>query len=99
MTPITLGLLGMFVFRKQEAAKIFYDLTTSNTSVQCIIRYNITDSPVSKKIKTTMEPAPDTEWPEAWLMPTGDCMDQKAPNKLEPNVSVSAEELKEIGIK
>ena len=46
-----------------------------------------------------MEPAPDTEWPEAWLMPTGECMDQKAPNKLEPNVSVSAEELKEIGIK
>ena len=59
----------------------------------------MTDSPASKKIKTTMEQALDTEWPEAWLMPTGECMDQKAPNKLEPNVSVSAEELKEIGIK
>ena len=59
----------------------------------------MTDSPASKKIKTTMEQAPDTEWPEAWLMPTGECKDQKAPNKLEPNVSVSAEELKEIGIK
>ncbi len=59
----------------------------------------MTDSPASKKIKTTMEQAPDTEWPEAWLMPAGECKDQKAPNKLEPNVSVSAEELKEIGIK
>ncbi len=56
--------------------------------------------PPSKKVKSgPMEQAPDGEWPEAWLMvPDGDIEDQKAPNRLVPNVPVSAEELREIGI-
>lgn len=57
------------------------------------------EPPPSKKVKSgTMEQAPDSEWPEAWLMPNGEIEDQKAPNKLEPNVPVTAEELREIGI-
>lgn len=58
--------------------------------------------PPSKKIKSddegAMEQAPDSEWPEAWLMPKGECADQKAPNKLDPNVPVTVEELKALGI-
>jgi hypothetical protein len=60
--------------------------------------------PPSKKIKADdddagpMEQAPDSEWPEAWLMPQGECVDQKAPNKLDPNVPVTVEEMKALGI-
>ena len=47
--------------------------------------------------------APDSEWPDAWVMPTLDesnlaSFDQCKPNRCEPNVSVTAQELKEIGI-
>lgn len=53
----------------------------------------------SKKIKSDeVDQAPDSEWPEAWLMPYDECADQKAPNKLEPNVPVTVEELKALGI-
>ena len=61
-------------------------------------------APPNKKIKTgddegaMVEQAPDSEWPEAWLMPTGECTDQKSPNKLDPNVPVTVEELKALGI-
>eukprot|EP00594_Rhizosolenia_setigera_P012533 CAMPEP_0178964916 /NCGR_PEP_ID=MMETSP0789-20121207/15961_1 /TAXON_ID=3005 /ORGANISM="Rhizosolenia setigera, Strain CCMP 1694" /LENGTH=203 /DNA_ID=CAMNT_0020649781 /DNA_START=13 /DNA_END=624 /DNA_ORIENTATION=- len=41
--------------------------------------------------------SPDEEWPEAWLMPE-EVEDQKALNKLSPNVPVSVSEMKELGI-
>ena len=41
--------------------------------------------------------APDEEWPEAWLMPET-VEDQCKPNKLEPNVPVTAAQMKELGI-
>ena len=60
------------------------------------------EAPPNKKIKSgdegAMEQAPASEWPEAWLMPEGECADQKAPNKLDPNVPVTVEELKALGI-
>mmetsp|Transcript_12242 Transcript_12242/g.20079 ORF Transcript_12242/g.20079 Transcript_12242/m.20079 type:complete len:229 (+) Transcript_12242:45-731(+) len=54
--------------------------------------------PTTKKQKTMVEQAPDSEWPAAWLMPEGDCENQKAKNMREPNVPVTVEELKDIGI-
>jgi hypothetical protein len=45
-----------------------------------------------------VEQAPASEWPEAWIMPEGDCENQKAPNKMEPNVPVTVEELQDLGI-
>ncbi|KAL7524269.1 hypothetical protein ACHAXR_000500, partial [Thalassiosira sp. AJA248-18] len=57
------------------------------------------EEPPAKKIKSgTMEQAPASEWPEAWIMPDGECKDQKATNKQEPNVPVTVEELKDLGI-
>ena len=56
------------------------------------------EEPATKKAKEIMEQAPDTEWPEAWLMPEGNCEDQKKPNKKDPNVPVTVEELKDLGI-
>jgi len=46
--------------------------------------------------------APDSEWPEAWLMPK-DCesapdFDQCKPNKQTPNVPVTAEDMQKLGI-
>ena len=55
-------------------------------------------SPTTKKQKTMVEQAPDSEWPAAWLMPEGDCEHQKAKNMREPNVPVTVAELKDIGI-
>lgn len=44
--------------------------------------------------------APDNEWPEAWLMvdeiPEGG--DQCKPNRLEPNVPVTAADLRSLGV-
>lgn len=54
--------------------------------------------PPSKKIKGTMEQAPASEWPSAWLMPDGDCADQKKLNQREPNVPVTVEQLQDLGI-
>ena len=45
-----------------------------------------------------LEQATDTEWPEAWLMPEGECPNQKAPNQRVPNVAVTVTELKDLGI-
>jgi 1,2-dihydroxy-3-keto-5-methylthiopentene dioxygenase len=42
--------------------------------------------------------AADEDWPEAWLMPAQTVSDQCKPNRLEPNVPVTAGQLKEIGI-
>ncbi len=56
------------------------------------------EEPPSKKTKEIMEQAPDSEWPEAWLMPEGECEDQKKANKKDPNVPVTVEELKDLGI-
>jgi len=47
--------------------------------------------------------APPEEWPEAWLMPPASeesdpDFDQCKPNKRSPNVPVSVEELKKLGI-
>jgi hypothetical protein len=58
--------------------------------------------PETKKAKTeTMvespEQSPDEEWPEAWMM-ADDCEDQKALNKMEPNVPATPEMLRKIGI-
>jgi hypothetical protein len=52
----------------------------------------------AKQPKTMLPQAPPSEWPLAWLMPDGECADQKAPNKRDPNVPVGVEELKELGI-
>ncbi|KAL7533570.1 hypothetical protein ACHAWF_004620 [Thalassiosira exigua] len=58
-----------------------------------------TTEPPTKKVKSgTMEQAPDDQWPEAWLMPGGECENQKALNKREPNVPVTAEQMKDLGI-
>jgi len=60
---------------------------------------NVAAEPLSKKAKSdqvTQSPAGD--WPEAWIMPDGDCEDQKKPNKREPNVPVSVKELQDLGI-
>lgn len=55
--------------------------------------------PPSKKLKSgTMEQSPASEWPEAWLMPAGECENQKAPNRRSPNVPVPPDELKKLGI-
>lgn len=60
---------------------------------------NNEEEPPTKKVKSDkMEQAPASEWPEAWIMPDGECKDQKAPNRLEPNVPVTAEQMQDIGI-
>lgn len=41
--------------------------------------------------------APDEEWPEAWLM-AETVEDQCLPNRQEPNVAVSAQEMRQLGI-
>lgn len=58
-----------------------------------------TEEPPKKQPKTMLPQAPDNEWPEAWLMPDGECKDQKALNQCEPNVVVGVEELRALGIK
>jgi hypothetical protein len=60
-----------------------------------------TDDPSrpAKQSKTMLPQAPPNEWPKAWLMPDGECENQKALNQREPNVAVSVEELQELGIK
>lgn len=57
------------------------------------------EEPPKKQPKTMLPQAPVNEWPEAWLMPDGECKDQKALNQCEPNVIVGADELKALGIK
>ena len=52
-----------------------------------------TEEPEAKKAKTetmaaTTQQSPDEEWPEAWMM-AEECENQKALNKMEPNVPVT----------
>jgi len=47
--------------------------------------------------KNALPQAKPSEWPEAWLIPD-DVEDQYATNKQEPNVPVSVDELKKIGV-
>jgi hypothetical protein len=57
-----------------------------------------TKQPEAKKAKMVhVEESDMKEWPEAWLM-ADTVEDQKAPNRQEPNVTVSAADLKELGI-
>lgn len=58
-----------------------------------------TAEPPAKQPKTMLPQAPPSDWPEAWLMPDGECENQKAPNRCEPNVAVGVEELQGLGIK
>lgn len=57
-----------------------------------------TEHPTKKSKSDVVEQSPASDWPEAWIMPDGDCKDQKKMNKKEPNVPVTVEELKDIGI-
>jgi 1,2-dihydroxy-3-keto-5-methylthiopentene dioxygenase len=46
--------------------------------------------------------APDIDWPDAWIMPNVDeedkTFDQCKPNRCEPNVPATVQDLKNIGI-
>jgi 1,2-dihydroxy-3-keto-5-methylthiopentene dioxygenase len=53
--------------------------------------------PETKKAKMSVAVAPDSEWPEAWIM-TAEVADQCAPNQQEPNIAVDAEGLRQLGI-
>lgn len=44
------------------------------------------------------EQAPPSEWPEAWYMNEGECINQKKPNRCEPNKPATVEALRKIGI-
>jgi 1,2-dihydroxy-3-keto-5-methylthiopentene dioxygenase len=54
--------------------------------------------PESKKPKMAFPQAPDEDWPEAWLMIEGEIIDQKAPNRREPNVPVKPDQMRHLGI-
>jgi len=45
----------------------------------------------------SIKESPDSEWPEAWMMPDT-VEDGRDDNRLEPNISVSVAELREIGL-
>jgi 1,2-dihydroxy-3-keto-5-methylthiopentene dioxygenase len=53
--------------------------------------------PAEKKPKSMLAQSPDEDWPEAWLM-TDEVEDQKALNKQEPNIPVTPEDMKALGI-
>lgn len=58
----------------------------------------MSEEPSDAKKPRTMTPmAPDNEWPEAWLV-CDNIKDQCRDNRCEPNVPVSPEELRKIGI-
>lgn len=52
----------------------------------------------NKKQKMALPEAPDSEWPEAWVMNQGEIDDQMAENRLDPNVPFSVAQLRELGI-
>lgn len=61
-----------------------------------------TEEPCKKKAKMVKlspeaEVAPENEWPEAWII-DDNVEDQKKPNKLEPNVPVTAAAMRDLGI-
>jgi 1,2-dihydroxy-3-keto-5-methylthiopentene dioxygenase len=70
---------------------------TTTTTTKTTTTTTTDEQPIAKKAKMTLPEAPATEWPEAWIIPK-DIEDQYAPNKLEPNVPVTVEDLKKIGI-
>ena len=72
----------------------------TNTETETV---NQTEEPCTKKAKMDevvplAEEAPDNEWPEAWII-DDDVEDQKKPNKLEPNVPVTAADMRALGIR
>lgn len=56
-----------------------------------------TEPSEAKKAKCEVPIAPDSDFPEAWIIPD-DVEDQYADNKMEPNVPVTAADLKKIGV-
>ena len=68
--------------------------TTTNNNNNETILHNNNNNDDDDEYKE----APDEEWPEAWLM-KDDIMDQKQPNKQEPNVVITADELRQLGIR
>lgn len=62
----------------------------------------VTEVPSAKRVKVDEESpvpeSPDNEWPEAWIMPDGNCADQKALNKCSPNIPATVQDLRELGI-
>ena len=69
---------------------------TGSTEVQETKKIKL-DQTSTKVSGAGLQQAPDEEWPEAWLMPV-EVFDQKALNKLEPSITVTAVELRELGI-
>eukprot|EP00934_Nitzschia_sp_Nitz4_P008170 Nitzschia sp. Nitz4//scaffold76_size158648//128423//129339//NITZ4_002566-RA/size158648-augustus-gene-0.152-mRNA-1//-1//CDS//3329557905//8160//frame0 len=55
-------------------------------------------APEAKKVKMSVEPSPDSEWPEAWYMTEGEIEDQKKENRQEPNKPVDVAACKSLGI-
>lgn len=51
-----------------------------------------------KKAKITIPQSPDEQWPDAWMMVPEEIDDQKKENRQQPNVNVTAEDLKKLGI-
>lgn len=56
------------------------------------------EEPTVKKAKMALAQAPDEEWPEAWMMTEGEIKDQRHFNRQDPNVPVTAEQMRELGI-
>eukprot|EP00586_Coscinodiscus_wailesii_P022276 CAMPEP_0172505484 /NCGR_PEP_ID=MMETSP1066-20121228/186844_1 /TAXON_ID=671091 /ORGANISM="Coscinodiscus wailesii, Strain CCMP2513" /LENGTH=237 /DNA_ID=CAMNT_0013282101 /DNA_START=94 /DNA_END=807 /DNA_ORIENTATION=+ len=57
------------------------------------------DEPEAKKAKLgPLEQAADDDWPEAWIMPDGECEDQKELNRKDPNEPVDASAMRELGV-
>ena len=52
----------------------------------------------NKKPKMALPEAPDSDWPEAWMMIQGDVADPKAENRLDPDVQITVAQLRELGI-
>ena len=58
-----------------------------------------TSPPQAKKTKMSLPEAKDEDWPTAWLMVDDDQVkDQCLPNQREPNVPVSAQAMRDLGI-
>mmetsp|Transcript_32219 Transcript_32219/g.47406 ORF Transcript_32219/g.47406 Transcript_32219/m.47406 type:complete len:218 (+) Transcript_32219:39-692(+) len=58
----------------------------------CLMPHSWTEGPEE------LPQAPDAQWPDAWYMPEGECADQKALNKKEPNEPVDAAAMRKLGI-
>jgi 1,2-dihydroxy-3-keto-5-methylthiopentene dioxygenase len=58
---------------------------------------HIEPTDTNKKQKMSYQMATDSDWPDAWHMPDA-VEDQTKPNRLEPNVPATVDELKKIGL-